>query len=147
MAEGILKYHLKEKGIDFIEVSSAGTSAMDGAWATPFAIEAAKAWGIDISGHNARFLTGSIIDDADLILAMAAEHVETVFKIRSSAKSKTFMIKAFPESYSPNQEKVSDPIGSDLEQYNQTFMELDELLRRIEGRIINMAQSDGKKTK
>jgi protein-tyrosine-phosphatase len=141
MAEGILKSILKERGIENIHVSSAGIGAMNGMMATPHAIEAAKNWNVDISNHQARQLSRDLIDKSDLILAMASEHVETVLKKAPDAGKKTFMLKAFPTPYSSSQERIQDPIGGILDDYNQTFLELDEILRRIVNRIIELSDS------
>jgi protein-tyrosine-phosphatase len=141
MAEGILKSILRDKGIGNIRVSSAGIGAMNGMPSTPYAIEAARNWGVDISKHKANMLTRSLIEGADLILAMAPEHVETVLRKDPNAAKKTFLLKAFPAPYSSSQEKVQDPIGGTLGEYNQTYLELDEILRRIINRIIELSDS------
>jgi protein-tyrosine-phosphatase len=141
MAEGILKAILKERGINNIQVSSAGIGAMNGMRATPFAIEAAKNWGVDISNHLASQLTGNLVERADLILAMAPEHVEAIIRRNSDAVRKTFLLKAFPTPYSSSQERVQDPIGGTLDEYNQTYLELDEILRRIVNSIIQFFDS------
>jgi len=141
MAEGILRFHLEDKGIDNINVSSAGTNAIVGFGASQFAVEAAKAWGINISAHRSRQLDKRLIEKSDLILAMTLEHVQYALQISPEAASKTFLLKGFPRPFSPSQEIVADPIGGFLEEYNQTFLELDEILRRVEGSIIELAQS------
>ncbi len=141
MAEGILKSILDHRGEDGIIVSSAGISGMDSYPAASNAIEAAKHWNIDISGHRARSLTEEMIADADLLLAMSSEHVEFILKADSSAVNKTFLMKAFPKPYSPAQERVDDPIGGLLDQYNRTFLELDDLLRQAEGEILKLANA------
>lgn len=144
MAEGILKSLLKERGIEDIRVISAGIGAMEGLPATPFAIEAARAWNVDISGHLSRQLNKRLIAEADLILAMSSEHVEFVDRQDRNALDRTFLIKGFPTPYSASQESVRDPIGGSLDEYNQTFMELDEVLRRAEGIIVKWLESSKK---
>jgi protein-tyrosine-phosphatase len=141
MAEGILKSMLKHRGEDGIDVSSAGISGLDNYPATENAVEAAGHWGVDISGHKARSISRKMIGQADLILAMSPEHAEYIFKVDSNAAIKTFLIKAFPKPYSPAQEGVDDPIGGLLEQYNNTYLELDEALRRTEAEILRRASS------
>ncbi len=143
LAEGILKNLLKSKGIEHIEVSSAGTAGLDDFPASENAVLAARVWGVDISDHRSRPLNGRIIESADLILAMSPEHVNYILSISHSAKNKTFLIKGFPKPFSPHQEGVRDPIGGPLDLYNQTYLELDEILRRIERDIIDMAESSG----
>jgi protein-tyrosine-phosphatase len=141
MAEGILRSLMAERGITNIKVSSAGVGALEGMPATPFAIEAAKVWEVDISSHVARQLNTRIVDNSDLILVMSPEHYEAIKRKMPQALSKTYLYKGFPEPYSVGQEGVHDPIGGTLNDYNQTYMELEEILRRVEGRIIQLAES------
>jgi protein-tyrosine phosphatase len=144
MAEGILKSMLAHRGEDGVEVSSAGISGLDNYPAADNAVEAARHWGVDISDHKARSMSRKIIDRADLILGMSPEHVEYILRVDSGAADKTFLIKAFPKPYSPAQEGVDDPIGGLLEQYNNTYLELDEALRRAEAEILSRASAKRK---
>ncbi len=141
MAEGILKSLLTERGLDHVRIQSAGIGALNGMPPTPFAIEATRHWGVNISGHRARQLTRQMIAEAGLILAMSPEHVEYILKKDPGAEKKTYLIRAFPAAYSRSQEGINDPIGGTLEEYNQTYLELDEILRRIEGKIVEKSGS------
>lgn len=140
MAEGILKSILRSEDGE-IEVLSAGVVGLDGSPASARAVEAARNWDIDISSHRARQLNTKMIQSADLILAMAPEHAEYILRRVPEARSKVYLIKSFPGDYLPAGQAVDDPIGGDLDQYNQTFLELDEILRRIKPEIVRMARS------
>jgi protein-tyrosine-phosphatase len=141
MAEGILKSFLEGKGESDIIVSSAGIGALEDYPASDFAVEAAGHWDVDISSHRARQLNHEMIKTADLILAMSSEHADYVLRAEPRARSKTYLLKSFPVPYAPSQEGVKDPIGGSLDQYNQTFLELDETIRRIEADIIRLSKS------
>ena len=128
MAEAALRVLLeKENPGKPFEVMSAGTSAATGFPATMYAIEAARVWDADLSEHHSRPLTGSLIDNADLILGMTESHVREVLRIRENAAGKTFLFKNFPDE-NKSGEGVEDPIGQALDQYNQTFLEIGEYL-------------------
>jgi protein-tyrosine-phosphatase len=144
MAEGILKSLLKQKGEDDIIISSAGIGGLEGHPASGFAIEVAKNWDVDISNHRARQLSYEMVKTADLILAMSSEHADYILRTEPGAKSRTYLLKSFPKIYASSQEGVRDPIGGTLDQYNQTYLELDEALRRMEESIIQLAKSSGK---
>ncbi len=141
MAEGIAKKIAQEKGLENFAISSAGTGTADGFPATDYAIEAAKHWDIDISGHRSTALTKQLAIEADLILAMAPEHAERIVSLDKNLRDITYLIKGFPMPYDKGQARVDDPIGGSLEQYNQTFLELDEILRKIFPKIIEMAEN------
>ena len=61
-----------------LTVSSAGLSARDGAPASPYAVEAAMTWGVDLSTHCARLLRFDMAREADLICTMTQEQAATV---------------------------------------------------------------------
>jgi protein-tyrosine-phosphatase len=93
MAEGLLRRAL-ERRLDGAapEVGSAGTIAIDGAAAMPESIEAARERGVDIREHAARLLTPELIDDADLVVTMAAEHRDAVGRLVPGAAPRTFTL-------------------------------------------------------
>jgi protein-tyrosine-phosphatase len=59
-----------------IGIASAGVAAMDGEPATPEAVRAMRARGIDISLHRSRRATPEIVDSSDLVLVMEDRHSE-----------------------------------------------------------------------
>jgi protein-tyrosine-phosphatase len=142
MAQGIAKKISSEKGIDQIIFSSAGTSAANGMPATEYAIAASAHWDIDISGHRARTLKPEHVKNADLILVMAPEHARAVLSYDKRAFNKLYLYKGFPEPFNQSQERVEDPIGGTMEMYNQTFLELEEVMRRIFPHILKLAKED-----
>lgn len=127
MAEGALRHLLEKEGLSDVEVISSGTGAATGYPATLYAIEAARTWDVDISGHLSKALTPDLIEKSDLILAMTPRHIKELLRIRRDAGSKTYLFKSFPET-DHDGEGVSDPIGMSLEEYNKTFLELGEYL-------------------
>ncbi|MCP4580660.1 MAG: low molecular weight protein arginine phosphatase [candidate division Zixibacteria bacterium] len=142
MAKGILRKVAEERKLNNLEIYSAGTGAMAGMPATDYAIAAAAHWDIDISGHRSTALTPELIKNSNLILAMAPEHADTILSYDRATISKLHLFKGFPLSYERSQAGVDDPIGGSLEQYNQTFLELDEITRNIFPQIIKLSRAD-----
>ena len=112
---------------NFFEVISSGTASASGYPATMYAIEAAKIWDCDISGHESQPLTAELIDRSDLIFAMTPSHYQEIVKIDRQAIGKTYLLKNFPDPRSRG-EGVNDPIGQSLDMYNETFLEIGEYL-------------------
>src|SRR6266581_4207804 len=81
MAFGFLRQLLRERGASSIALQSAGVQAWDDSPPTPEAVEALWERGIDISDHTARRLNRGLIEEADLILAMAADHRDATQRI------------------------------------------------------------------
>jgi protein-tyrosine-phosphatase len=94
MAEGFLRTTLRRRfGDRAPTVASAGTTGWEGSGAMPESVEAAEERGVDISGHVARRLTRGDVFDADVVVAMAAEHREAVSRAMPEAADRTFTLK------------------------------------------------------
>src|SRR3989442_1673698 len=95
MAEGFLRQLLDERAAGEVEVSSAGVQSWDDSPATPEAVRALQERGIDISNHLARRLTRNLIEESELVLAMAADHRDAVLRLAPGAVDRTFTLKEF----------------------------------------------------
>lgn len=135
MAEALFKKVLAEKRPDqgILSVSSAGTSAAEGAGATPMAIEVMREHGVDLSGHRARRIAAEIIAGADLILTMTRNHLETIRSMVPGAVEKTFTLKDFVGL--KGNTDIADPFGGDAETYRRTAAELEESLNLLAQKI------------
>jgi protein-tyrosine phosphatase len=88
MAEGILKHHLAQHGIDAF-VDSAGTSAWHaGEQPDHRAISTCKSYGIDISNQRSRPFDPADFNDFDLIFAMDQENYNTLRQIAPGEKER-----------------------------------------------------------
>jgi protein-tyrosine phosphatase len=155
MAEGFLRAALVERlGEAAPVVSSAGTAGWDGSGAMEESIRSAEERGVDIRAHQARKLHGAMLEDADLILCMAAEHRESIVGAMPDLETKTFTIKelvrllerspaggplkarvaaaaAARNGSSPKAEDVRDPLGDPIDGYREVADELYDLSDRL----------------
>ena len=157
MAEGFLRAALEARlGDGAPVVTSAGTAAWEGSGATTESIRSAAERGVDIEPHVARKLHGAVLEDADLILCMAADHRSTIVDAMPDLASKTFTIKglvrlleasrpggslrarvaaaaeAAARNGSPKRpEDVRDPLGESLAAYREVARELHDLADRL----------------
>jgi protein-tyrosine-phosphatase len=155
MAEALLRHRLTERGVT-ARVSSAGIAA-EGRPASASATEVMAEFGLDIRGHRSSLLTAERVASADLILAMAREHVREAVVLVPDAFGRTFTLKelvrlgrergprAASESLSSwlarmhegrtplahlgssPDDDVADPIGQRMAVYERTADELVEL--------------------
>jgi protein-tyrosine phosphatase len=94
LAEGFLRSILVRRfGPAAPTVSSAGTSGWDGSPAMAGSVQAASEREVDISGHVARKLDPTMVEQADLVLCMAGEHREAIVGDRPSVEDKVFTLK------------------------------------------------------
>ncbi len=158
MAEGILRARAADAGLD-LTVSSAGIFD-GGVPATETAIEVCAERGIDISAHRSRRLERSMIQQADLVLAMTREHLREAVVAEPPAFARTFTLRelvrrindnpgaALSELHAgrslqdylrPNElDDVADPVRQPKDVYERTFTQLDALLARLVSALLTL---------
>jgi len=132
LAEGIARREAIERGLIDFEVSSAGTSAWNGAPASDGGLLVALEHGVDLSDHRARQLTREIVVDQDVILVMGPHHLERAEALGGEGKSHLLTHYA---AHGSSDRAVSDPFGGDLEVYRATYEELEREIKRVFDRI------------
>jgi protein-tyrosine phosphatase len=91
MAEVLLRRHLDLAGVE-ATVSSAGYH-QGGAPATGHGIEAMARRGLDLSGHLSRRVDREMLEQADLVIGMAREHVREAAVLQPGALAKAYTLK------------------------------------------------------
>lgn len=140
MAEGILKKMLRENGIDYIQISSAGTDSWRGCPASLPALEVGKSSGIDLTSHSSRKLTQEMLREADLILAMSKRHLDYIKKLNQDAIEKSFLLKSFPQGSDGESFWIDDPVGGTSDGYRRCFSDLKRNIERIFPRLVDLAR-------
>jgi protein-tyrosine-phosphatase len=131
LAEAIARRVVAERGLD-IQVSSAGTSAWDGASASDGSLLVGIERGLDLSTHRSHALSGEAVADAAIVLAMGPHHKERVDALGGASKS--WLLHDFAERSSAGK-AVVDPFGGGLDVYRATADELEQLIARALDRI------------
>lgn len=124
----------RKNGTVEYEVLSAGLFAYDGLPASQEAIEVMTGEGIDLSGHESAQLTGKIIADADLILAMTEGHCQILMDSFPQKKDCIFTISEYAGM---GGQDISDPYGSGRQAYINTLQQLKEALDKVAARVIH----------
>ena len=75
-----------------VEVSSAGTLDLGGASAHTEAIQLAPRFGIDLSAHRSRCLTGVDLGEADLVVGFERAHVAAAVVESGADRARTFTL-------------------------------------------------------
>lgn len=131
-----------------LEVSTRGTAVIEGlvmSWRTRAALEGL---GLRADSHRSRQLTSDDLGDADLVIAMAGEHVEYIRRVEPSAAARTGTLRRLardlPGASGELRERVGglrlqdvqlapwedveDPVSGDVEQFHRCVREIDALL-------------------
>jgi protein-tyrosine-phosphatase len=133
LAEALFRRLVAEAGREDIVVTSAGTSACDGAPASEGAYLVALEQGLDLSAHRARLLNAARAAEADVVFTMGRGHLARVRRLHRPARA--HLLGAYagaPEG----EDEVRDPFGGDVEIYRETFRQLETLLRAACGRLL-----------
>ena len=127
LAAAIANKIFSDEGHDF-DISSAGTSALDGLPASRFAVEVAKSRSVELSNHQSRLLNRTLVREADLIVTMAASHRDTVGIIEPAALDHTYLLTEFCDDEDGD---IPDPIGMGKGTYEATYTLIDKCVRAL----------------
>lgn len=130
MAEAYLKkLLLKNKRTD-ICVASAGVMAMAGVGSSFETREVLAKEGMDVSSHASQRVTQELVNRSDIILAMEDVHEDRILQLVPDAKNRVFLLKEFAKINDSNL-NITDPVGSSLEFYQETFFMIKDAVERI----------------
>jgi protein-tyrosine phosphatase len=129
MAEALCKVLLAERvgcavaelGSHGYEVCSAGIAAIAGMPAAANAMEVVRGRGGSLQEHLSRRVTYELVHHADHILAMTADHLETLLDHVPDAAPRARLLH-------PEGRDVADPVGSDRQTYQKTADEIEAYL-------------------
>ncbi len=138
LAAALIRQGLLLAGHSGVEVESAGTGAWDGAPASEGAYLVALESGLDLSAHRARLLSKSLVDQADLILAMSRPHLGRVRELGGGSRAHLLGEYA---GLIGSQAEVGDPYGGAVEEYRATLRELALMTPAVLARIVGLAGS------
>ncbi len=103
--------------------SSAGVAAVEGQRASPFAVEAMKELGIDLSPHRSRPVDSRLVETAAWIVVMTVAHKIQLLQMYPEAEDKIFLMHEFGTNPFPRD--VPDPIGGSVTVYRRIRDEID----------------------
>jgi protein-tyrosine-phosphatase len=131
MAEAILRSKLRQHDLQDVRVMSAGVATEDGFPASPLAVGVCLNHEIKLNTHRSRYLTPEMMREADLVLTMTKSHVRVLSEVYPEEVSKIHLLRLYGRNELPADTEVADPIGMDVEQYEDCFHLLDDELERI----------------
>lgn len=141
MAEGMLRDMLKKKGIDDINVSSAGIAAIPGSRASLNAIRVMQKRGIDLSGHRARRLDEDMLKQADLLLTMTEGHKIAIQAAEPAVWNKIYTLKEYAGLEGMD---IRDPYGGSEADYESCLSEIEKALVILISKLTDEKPGDGK---
>ena len=151
MAGAILREH-----VPGLQVTTSGTHVIEGmpmSWRTRDAI---TSLGLPVPNHRSRQATTQELDNADLVIALAREHVMWMRRVHPTAAPRTATLKRLARDLPPSEgdplferlarmrvhevqleswEDVVDPAGGDLDVFVECAREIADLLHVVIPRL------------
>jgi protein-tyrosine-phosphatase len=134
------------------EVTSAGTHCVEGqpvSWRTE---EALVALGYSARGHRSRQLRDTDLEQADLVVALAPEHVVFIRRVHPEFAARTATLKRLTRDLTGGLdgvdslrlasvalaawEEVEDPAGGEIEVFHACAAEVQDLTTQLVGRLV-----------
>lgn len=164
LADALLRGKLADRGLEGdVVVTSAGLMEA-GVPASPLVVEAARRHGGDLGAHRSSRLTTDLVQQADLVVGLAGEHVRAVVDLSEEADPRTFTLKELvrrAEALGPRRpgqalagylarcaaqraagdaahrdaDDVADPYGRPISALEHTADEISALLDRLVGHL------------
>lgn len=132
MAAALARHELAARGWHHVQVTSAGTGALEGAPASEQVPIVLSERGVDPGSHEAAALTPELVDWADSILVMSPAHLAAVEALGGGGKAS--LVTAFLEGPGAG-EPVIDPIGGSVDTYRDTRDQLERAVAAVLDRL------------
>ena len=140
MAEGLLKLIWPKDLISQPVIHSAGTHAIEGLPAEPYAIDAVKTYGVDISAHRSRPLDRVMTNNDNLILVMANQHLDIIQKNNRCQSANVHLLCGFCAG--DELVDIPDPYGGSLRTYRECARMIYGCLERLVNHLTGNLDSE-----
>jgi len=124
MAQVIAQDLLASQGLSDVTTRSAGIAAHPGSRASENAVVVVSRSGLDLSEHRSELLDEEIVAWAEVVIVMAACHMDQVIRLGGKDKAITLT------------KDVPDPFGCDERVYSEVFNVLRSLIQDTLERVI-----------
>jgi protein-tyrosine phosphatase len=127
--EHLLRRRLAELGLHGIAVASAGIGAVPGTACPANVLEAARGWGLDLSGHRSRRVRPGDMEEARLVLTMERYHYHALLHAFPPHAEKLHPLARFDEGSVGDD--VADPMGLSVEQTRRIFTRIARCMETV----------------
>ncbi|MEO6907734.1 MAG: hypothetical protein ABI210_07580 [Abditibacteriaceae bacterium] len=106
----------KQKLVKGLQVSTAGLAPFIGKPAAPQAIEIAKSWDVDLSGHRSKQLDPDVARDTEWLIVMTADQGEAIKDVYRVKDNNVMVLGTFCDNKEFDDD-ITDPHGGSQEAY------------------------------
>jgi len=106
----------KKKAVKGLQVSTAGLAPYIGKPASPQAIEIARSWDVDLSGHRSKQLDPDVARDTEWLIVMTHEQGEAIKDVYKVKDNHVMVLGTFCDD-DKFEDDIADPHGGSQEAY------------------------------
>lgn len=132
MAEALFNALAQDKGVPW-KATSAGVAAQLGKSISPRAGSALEEVGVFPDGHQARQVSAAMLETADLVLAMTANHASALRRLSEASSGKVHTLRGYASG--GRSEDIPDPYGQSVTVHRAFLRELLSYLEEVIWRI------------
>lgn len=110
----------KQLSVSDVSIESAGLSALAGKPMDATSLQILSEHGVDGSAHRARQLTGAMLRETDLVLAMEREHMTSIMRMAPEASGKVMLLDRWLRGAD-----VADPYRQSREAFDHVYEVID----------------------
>jgi protein-tyrosine phosphatase len=134
MAETIFNALAEDSDLPF-RAESAGTAALEGKPMAPNAVAALEEVGIYPDDHRARQVSGAMIEESELVLAMSPQHAATLYRLhRYPSRTRIYILPQYAIGASAG-EGIPDPYGHTMTTYRSSMRQLYDYVQHTVDRL------------
>lgn len=141
LAEGYLKFLVKQGNLQDVEVESAGVAALTGAPPFECAISVAQEFKFDISSKTGCQLTPDLIRSADRVFCMETWQAQAVMQMDPQSLKKVALLGSFHPDGRPLHQ-IPDPAEFDFAETLRTFRAIKEAVEGFYKTIASQVPAD-----
>ena len=132
MAQAVFNALAEDEGLHF-RAQSAGTAALEGEPMAPNAAAALEEAGIHPRLHRARRVSATMMEEAELVLAMGPRHAAALHRLEGDRALDIHTLSGYAIGVAG--EEVPDPYGLTMIAHRSTLRQIYEYVERIVNRL------------
>jgi protein-tyrosine-phosphatase len=136
MAVGLLQAHTRQEGEKW-RIESAGIWLLGNYPAAKNTLSVLASRGIDLSAHRSHLVSEELIREFNLVLTMERGHKEALKVAFPPCAGRIYMLSEMVGESGD----IADPIGRSLDDFEQTALELEQIIVQGSDRIRQLAGS------
>ncbi len=137
LAEALMRKLLDTRGLDHIEVGSAGIGAFPDYPAPQQIVEVAQDRDLGVNGHRSRPLDGVLLDWADLVLVMESYMREEISRMwPGKDMDKVLLLGSCAPEFALIR-GIQDPFGGSLEDFDRCYGEIEASVKGLFERLVS----------